>query len=75
MDGDPRNDLEGYAILNQTFSYRYQNGLFLSFSIKNLLDSDVRYPAPYDFSNDRYTYEDDYPREGRTFWLKVAWEI
>ena len=75
VDGDPRDDLEGYTTLDQTFSYRYQNGLFLSFSIKNLLDSDVRYPAPYDFSNSRYTYEEDYPREGRTFWLKVSWDI
>ncbi len=68
-DGDSRDDLEGYATLNQTLSYRYQNGLFISLSVKNLLDADIRYPAPAG------TYQDDYPREGRTFWLKAAWEI
>lgn len=66
---DPRDTLEGYTTLNQTFSYRYHNGLFLSLSVKNLLDADVRYPAAAG------TFEDDYPREERTFWLKATWEL
>jgi iron complex outermembrane receptor protein len=66
---DPRNDLAGYATLDQTFSYRFANGMGVSASVKNLLDADVRYPAPVN------TYPDDYPREGRTFWLKAFWEI
>lgn len=69
LSSDPRSDLEGYTTLNQTVSYRYHNGVFISLSVKNLLDADVRYPAADG------TFKDDYPREGRTFWLKAAWEL
>lgn len=69
VDGDTRDNLSGYTTLDQTFSYRFANGMVLSFTAKNLADADVVYPAAPN------SYPDDYPREGRTFWVKASWEI
>lgn len=69
ITSDTRDDLAGYTTVNQTFSYHYANGMALSFTAKNLTDADVVYPAAPN------SYPDDYPREGRTFWIKASWEI
>ena len=65
---DPRSDLDGYATVDQTLSYRYKQVNFIA-SLKNVFDANVRYPAPAD------TYVDDYPRDGRTALFMISWEL
>jgi iron complex outermembrane receptor protein len=67
-EGDLRSNLDGYATVDQTLSYRYRDANFI-LSLKNLFDADVSYPAPAD------TYVDDYPREGRTVMFKISWDL
>ena len=65
---DPRSALDGYAVVDQTLSYRYKKVNLIA-SVKNLFDTDVRYPAPAD------TYIDDYPRDGRTALFMISWDL
>lgn len=65
---DTRESLEGYTLFDQSLGYRH-NKLNLTASVKNLFDADYRYPAPAE------TFAQDYPRQGRTFWLNAKWEF
>jgi iron complex outermembrane receptor protein len=66
--GDTRDDLDSYNTVDQSFSYLYKK-YNITASIKNIFNESVYYPA------DANTYASDYPREGRTFGIKVSMEF
>ena len=65
---DVREDLKSYTVVDQTLSYKYKT-INLSATVKNLFDSDVFYPS------DINTYNNDYLREGRSFWIRAKWDF
>ena len=70
VDGDPRDDTDPY--LTADLSLRYHNpaaSFSLTGSVKNLADAAVVYPS------EPYTYVNDYPQEGRIFFLSVTKEF
>jgi outer membrane receptor for ferrienterochelin and colicin len=70
VDGDPRGDAAPYLTTDLSLRYTYQPGhLALTGSIKNLTDATVVYPS------EPYTYVNDYPQEGRTFYLMLTKEF
>ena len=68
---DTRKDLEGYNRFDLTGSFFYfaNQGLTLRAGIKNLFDSDIKYPSKIN------TYPDDYPRPGRRWWMQISYTI
>ena len=66
---DTRKDLEGYNRIDLTGSIFYfaNQGLTLRAGIKNLFDSDIKYPSKIN------TYPDDYPRPGRRWWMQLSY--
>ena len=66
--GDERSSLDGYLTLDESLSYRLGRVRFI-LSLNNILDEDVRYPAPPE------TYRDDFPRDGRTLLFRISWDL
>lgn len=66
--GDDRDNLDGYIIIDETLSRHYRNFTFIA-GVKNIFNHDVRFPAPAN------SFEDDYPRDGRTFIFKISCEF
>ena len=71
--GDPREALDAYTTLDQTFTYTYKD-ISLQASVKNIFDTDVIFPAPYGGTT-QGTYLDDLAQTGRSFWLSAQWEF
>lgn len=69
---DTRDDLAGYATVNQTLFYRFEQGITASFAIKNLFNANVKFPS---YPIGTAVYEHDYPREGRNFRLTLAMDF
>lgn len=63
-EGDARPDLKGYLRLDAAVGYRPVKNVDLVASVYNLLDSDIREPAPPDV-------KDDFPLPGITFFFRV----
>lgn len=76
---NPRAPLSSHTTADLTLSYRTPaRGPFLSLGVKNLTDTDVRYPDQLTsgFEGDYYLpYPDDYPRPGRHWWLSVGYDF
>jgi len=74
-EADPREDLQAYQVLDVTVSANNVGnyGLTIRGGVKNLFDEDVVYPSPMvTFAGSaKPSYEDDYPRPGREFWLQM----
>jgi iron complex outermembrane receptor protein len=82
---DPRADLPGYTTvdLTGTFSSLFARNVRVRLGVKNLLDAEVRYPAPVRrISPDPMdptvnvvvpAYPDDYPRAGRYWWAQLSY--
>ena len=67
---DPRADLPGYDRIDLTATaFRLLKDLTLRAGVRNLLDADVRYPAPAG------TYPEDYPAPGRQWWLQMEYHF
>jgi outer membrane receptor for ferrienterochelin and colicin len=77
---DPREKLDAYGIVDITANFLdfFSKGTTIQLGIDNLFDEDVRYPAPMatDVLSVSYpSYEDDYPREGRRWWLRLKYQF
>lgn len=72
--GDPRSPLHGYNTLDLSATVRFPTvaGLTWGAGVKNVFDSDVRYPAPYP---DKVSYMNDYPRAGREWWTRISYDF
>jgi len=68
QEGDERETLDGYFLVDQTFTYQYDT-LSISASVKNIFDEQYEYPAA------PKTYRDDYPRLGRSAVISAKWEF
>ncbi len=68
---DSRSELDDYATMDTTLSRMnlWSKGLSLRLGIKNLLDTDVRYPAPPN------TYPNDRPRADRQWWANLSYRF
>ncbi len=71
---DTRSDLDGYTRFDQTVTYT-NNGYTLQVAVKNLFDDDIRYPAQLGDGVTMGTYVNDFPRDGRTFWVSLQWRL
>lgn len=66
--GDPRDNLDGYTVVDEIFSYRLGKADLVA-GVKNIFDHEVCYPAMPG------TYPRDYPREGRTYIVKLSYDF
>lgn len=66
--GDDRHNLDGYIITDETLSWHYRSLTFIA-GVKNIFNHNVRFPAPVN------SFEDDYPRDDRTFIFKISSEF
>lgn len=64
---DPRPNLDGYETVDVTANVFnvLSPGLTLRVGVSNVLDEDIRMPAPLG------SYPDDFPRVGRRVWLEI----
>ena len=70
LDGDTRSDTDPYLTTDLTLRYVYLPQRFsVTGSIKNVTDARIVYPS------EPYTYVNDYPQEGRTFFLTLMKEF
>lgn len=77
---DPRDDLDAYDTVNLTANVYnlFKKGLSFGAGIKNLFDTDIVYPAPVykdAEGNIGYSYQDDYPRQGREWWVQISYDF
>jgi len=77
---DPREDLDGYGVVNLTFTIKdlLSKGSTIQLGIDNAFNQDIRYPSQMvtDILGSSFpSYEDDYPRNGRYFWLKLKYQF
>jgi iron complex outermembrane receptor protein len=75
---DPRDDLTGYTTVDLTGSLAHFLAPRLQWrlGIKNLFDTEVRYPAPIITNADgsiSFSYPDDYPQAGRSWWTQLSY--
>ena len=68
---DSRSDLKSYTSLDTTLNLLnlWRKGLTLRFGVTNLMDAQIRYPAPSD------SYADDRPRAGRQWWSNLTYRF
>jgi iron complex outermembrane receptor protein len=67
LSEDKRDKLDSTTIIDTTLNYKnHKHDYKLSFSIKNIFDTDTYYSAKPN------TYEDDYPQVGRNFILSFS---
>ena len=67
---DKREKIDAVTVVDTTLSYKnYTNDYKVHFTVKNIFDTDLVYASK------PYTYEDDYPRDGRSFILSFEKEF
>jgi iron complex outermembrane receptor protein len=67
--GDPRPALAGYQVVDLALTYSLRDGLDLSCTAHNLLDSEQKSPDPYGL------VPGDFPGEGRAIEAGVRWKF
>jgi len=75
---DPREKLDAYGTVDLTANFLdfISKGTTLQLGIDNLFNKDVHYPAPMatDIIGVSFpSYQSDYPREGRRWWLRLKY--
>ncbi|OHD94082.1 MAG: hypothetical protein A2019_00385 [Sulfurimonas sp. GWF2_37_8] len=71
---DTREDMDAYVTYDHSLTYNYDAFTFGA-SVKNLFDKDVTFPSQFGTSSSAGTYLEDFPRDGRTFWLFLEWRM
>jgi len=77
---DPREKLDAYGTVDLTANFLdfFSKGSTIQLGIDNLFDEDVYYPTPMatDIIGVSFpSYQDDYPREGRRWWLRLKYQF
>jgi iron complex outermembrane receptor protein len=72
---DERDPVAAYTTLDLTLGYaKSKQGLFTRLGVKNLTNTDVRYPDQLASAGGvSWIYADDYPRPGRRWWLELGY--
>lgn len=78
--GDSRESLDGYETVDLSANFRLPaaNAPTLRLGLRNVFDRDVRFPAPLTqdvIANTIQSYATDYPQQGRSAWLELAWRL
>jgi outer membrane receptor for ferrienterochelin and colicins len=75
--GDPRPPIDDYATVDLALHYRPGDRTWdLAVSIKNAFDQDARESSPYDSTAPQGALiPDDYPLEGRSFYLQARYHM
>lgn len=63
------NAMDAFATLDMILGWENANGVYVQGALKNIADAIYRYPSTPS------TYPDDYPVEGRTFWVRAGWKF
>jgi iron complex outermembrane receptor protein len=63
---DQRDKLEAYATVDMTLGYQTSRKCSVRVSIKNIFDTDVKYPSS------PYSYNNDFPQEGRSIMVTLT---
>ncbi len=66
--GDPRDDVDEFFRLDTTLTVELAEGVEVIGSVYNLLDQDIREPAPFPVTN-------DFPMPGRTFFVRLRYRF
>jgi len=64
--------------LSASFRLPAANAPTLRVGLRNVFDRDVRFPAPLTqdvIANTIQSYATDYPQQGRSAWLELAWRL
>lgn len=70
VSGDTREKVKAYSTIDTSLGYKNQEDNYnLTFSIKNIFNTNVTFPSPPD------TYIQDYAQEGRTFLISFKKEF
>lgn len=64
-----KNAMESFASYDLILGWEDINGFYLQGALKNANNAIYRYISPPG------TYPDDYPIEGRTFWVRTGWKF
>ena len=71
---DDRNKLPQYFTLDQTLTFTHK-AFSLQASAKNIFDEKVVFPSALGSFPNSGTYEEDFVRDGRAFWLSAQWKF
>ena len=71
---DTRADLKSYIRFDQAITYT-DKSFTLQLTLKNIFNEDIRFPSKIGNNTDTGTYTNDFPRDGRTFWLSIEWRL
>ncbi len=71
---DTRADLKSYIRFDQAITYTHKS-ITIQATVKNVFNEDIRFPSKIGDDINIGTYTDDFPRDGRTFWLSVEWRL
>lgn len=66
---DNRSATDAFTTADIVLGWENYQGFYVQGAIKNLADEIYRYPSPPS------TYQDDYPVEGRTYWVRTGWKF
>lgn len=64
-----KKSMESFSALDLILGWEDSNGFYLQGALKNITNALYRYPSTAS------TYPDDYPIEGRTFWIRSGWKF
>ncbi|WP_295054276.1 TonB-dependent receptor [Sulfuricurvum sp.] len=64
-----KNSMESFASYDLILGWEDPSGFYIQGALKNANNAIYRYIAPPS------TYPDDYPIEGRTFWIRTGWKF
>jgi len=74
---DTRDPLHGYTTFDQTLTFTKKD-FSIQLSAKNIFDADVAFPSELGNNNittGSGTYENDFHRDGRSFWISLEWRL
>jgi len=71
---DTRSNLHSYTTFNQAITYKRKK-FSIQMAVKNIFDADIRFPSKLGNSPISGTYINDFPRDGRVFWLSAQWSL
>lgn len=75
---DPRDDLEGYTTMDLILRHKdtAANKMNFAIGIKNLFDSDVRYPSPApNLGSNIVNIPNDIPGAGRSYFMEMRYKF
>lgn len=64
-----KSSMESFASYDLILGWEGHSGFYIQGSLKNINNAVYRYISPPS------TYVDDYPIEGRTFWIRAGWKF